>query len=37
MRTGFRHARHNPHLRSTLIRAVAFFLFASAYWRYCRW
>jgi len=32
MRTGFRHARHNPHLRSTLIRAVAFFLFASAYW-----
>jgi MFS family permease len=32
MRTGFRHARHNSHLRSTLIRAVAFFLFASAYW-----
>ena len=32
MRTGFRHARHNPHLRATLIRAVAFFLFASAYW-----
>jgi MFS family permease len=32
MRTGFRYARHNSHLRSTLIRAVAFFLFASAYW-----
>lgn len=32
MRTGFRHARHNRHLRATLIRAVAFFLFASAYW-----
>ncbi len=32
VRTGFRHARNNPHLRATLIRAVAFFLFASAYW-----
>jgi MFS family permease len=32
MRTGFRHARHNPFLRATLIRATAFFLFASAYW-----
>jgi MFS family permease/quinol monooxygenase YgiN len=32
MRIGFRYARHNPHLRATLIRAVAFFLFASAYW-----
>ena len=32
LRTGFRHARHNPYLRATLIRAVAFFLFASAYW-----
>jgi len=32
MQTGFRHARHNPHLRATLIRAVAFFIFASAYW-----
>jgi MFS family permease len=32
MQTGFRHARHNPFLRATLIRAVAFFLFASAYW-----
>jgi MFS family permease len=32
IRTGFRHARHNPHLQATLIRAAAFFLFASAYW-----
>jgi len=32
MLTGARHARHNPHLRATLIRAVGFFLFASAYW-----
>ena len=32
LRTGFRHARHNPHLRATVIRAVAFFPFASAYW-----
>jgi MFS family permease len=32
IRAGFRHARHNPHLHATLIRAVAFFLFASAYW-----
>jgi MFS family permease/quinol monooxygenase YgiN len=32
VRTGFRHARNNAHLRATLIRAVAFFLFASAYW-----
>ncbi|MCL2429852.1 MAG: MFS transporter [Alphaproteobacteria bacterium] len=32
LRAGFRHARHNPHLHATLIRAVAFFLFASAYW-----
>jgi MFS family permease len=30
--TGFRHTRHNRHLRATLIRAVGFFLFASAYW-----
>lgn len=30
--TGFRYARHNRHLRATLVRAVAFFLFASAYW-----
>jgi len=32
VRTGIRYARYNPHLRSTVIRAVAFFLFASAYW-----
>jgi MFS family permease len=32
IKTGFRHTRHNPHLRATLIRAVGFFLFASAYW-----
>jgi len=30
--TGLRYARHNRHLRSTLVRAVGFFLFASAYW-----
>jgi hypothetical protein len=29
---GFRHVRYNPHLRATLIRAAAFFFFASAYW-----
>src|SRR5260370_13990166 len=28
---GFRHARYNANLRATLIRAVAFFFFASAY------
>jgi MFS family permease len=32
LRTGFRYARYNQHLRATLIRAVSFFLFASAYW-----
>jgi MFS family permease len=32
MSTGIRHAQNNRHLRATLIRAVAFFLFASAYW-----
>jgi MFS family permease len=32
MRTGFRHARYNPRLRAALIRATAFFTFASAYW-----
>ena len=32
MLTGARHARHNPHLRATLFRAVSFFLFASSYW-----
>jgi MFS family permease len=30
--TGLRHARHNGHLRATLIRAAGFFIFASAYW-----
>jgi MFS family permease len=29
---GLRYARHNPHLRGTLMRATGFFLFASAYW-----
>lgn len=29
---GWRHARHNPHLMATLMRAAGFFLFASAYW-----
>ena len=32
IRTGVRYARNNPPLRATLYRAVAFFLFASAYW-----
>ena len=32
MRSGLRHARYNASLRSTLVRTVAFFLFASAYW-----
>jgi MFS family permease len=32
IRAGLRHARHNPHLRATLIRAAGFFVFASAYW-----
>ena len=32
IRVGIRHARNNAHLRSTLLRACAFFLFASAYW-----
>lgn len=32
IRTGLRHARHNRYLRATLLRAVGFFLFASAYW-----
>ncbi|MGE5522648.1 MAG: MFS transporter [Rhodospirillaceae bacterium] len=32
MRTGVRHARHNAPLRATLLRAIAFFVFASAYW-----
>jgi predicted MFS family arabinose efflux permease len=29
---GFRHARYNRNLRATLVRAEAFFFFASAYW-----
>src|SRR5580692_1717554 len=29
---GLRYARHSPALRATLIRATAFFLFASTYW-----
>jgi predicted MFS family arabinose efflux permease len=32
IRAGMRYARHNFHLQATLIRTVAFFLFASAYW-----
>lgn len=32
IRTGGRYARHNPALRATLVRAVGFFVFASAYW-----
>ncbi|MDB6089867.1 MAG: hypothetical protein JWN85_2651 [Gammaproteobacteria bacterium] len=32
MRAGLRHARYNPHLTATLLRAAGFFLFASAYW-----
>ncbi|MEO0943894.1 MAG: MFS transporter [Pseudomonadota bacterium] len=32
MGTGLRHVRHNPPMVATLVRALAFFLFASAYW-----
>ena len=32
IRTGVRHARHNHHLHATLVRTLAFFPFASAYW-----
>ena len=32
IRTGVRHARHNRHLHATLVRTLAFFPFASAYW-----
>jgi MFS family permease len=32
VRTGLRYAANNRHLRATLIRALAFFPFASAYW-----
>jgi MFS family permease len=32
IRAGLRYARYNQHLRATLIRSVAFFVFGSAYW-----
>jgi MFS family permease len=32
VRTGLRYAANSSHLRATLMRAVAFFPFASAYW-----
>jgi len=32
IRGGLRYARYNPSLHATLLHAVAFFLFASAYW-----
>ncbi len=32
IRSGIRHARNNRHLHSTLVRTLAFFPFASAYW-----
>ncbi|MTH77101.1 MFS transporter [Paracoccus aestuariivivens] len=32
MLTGFRHAMHNAALKATLLRALGFFSFASAYW-----
>lgn len=32
MATGLRHVRHNPAMLATAARALAFFLFASAYW-----
>jgi predicted MFS family arabinose efflux permease len=32
LRTGLRHARNNPYLFETLVRTLAFFPFASAYW-----
>ncbi|MDJ0941335.1 MAG: MFS transporter [Woeseiaceae bacterium] len=32
MVTGVRHAAHNAPLKATLLRALGFFLFASAYW-----
>src|SRR5262249_43142842 len=30
--TGLRYARHSSQLRATFVRAVGFFMFASAYW-----
>jgi len=32
IQSGLRYALHSPALKATLVRAVAFFLFASAYW-----
>lgn len=32
VRTGIRHAKNNLHLHATLLRTLAFFPFASAYW-----
>jgi predicted MFS family arabinose efflux permease len=32
MRAGVRYSRYNPPFRATVIRAIGFFLFASAYW-----
>ncbi|HEX4023512.1 MAG TPA: MFS transporter [Steroidobacteraceae bacterium] len=32
MSTAFRHTRHNRQLGATVLRAVGFFVFASAYW-----
>jgi MFS family permease len=32
IRTGVRHARNNPPLRATVVRAAVFFFFAAAYW-----
>jgi len=32
MVVGVRHARYNPHLSATLLRAAGFFFFAGAYW-----
>jgi MFS family permease len=32
MLTGLRHARYNPRLSATLVRAMGFFVFAAAYW-----
>ncbi len=32
LKTGLRYARYNRDIDSTLMRAIAFFLFASAYW-----
>ena len=32
VQTGLRYALHSPSLKATLVRALAFFIFASAYW-----